>query len=274
MSEETITEEVQTEQLPDNQQEVTGEESQETTEQETSVNLEKWEKVAPELAGHIKDLSPEAREEILLERLAAKSADATSQNGSSQSEATAQGQEAQTPPAMQTPSIDPESIVNDIGTAIEDSDSAAAKRSMQQIIDYIAGTTSLVNEALTENQQEMAALRRNVSDVTTPAEFERLARTIEGVELSDIPSAIQIQQTQAGTSIEAALKFAALNRYTSKNSKTKPPAGEDAKRKAAAIAASQQSGGPRAVGSQVGTIPMNEQGYRKMLEEDESRGTK
>ncbi len=259
-----------TDPVPDeavDQEQLPPEDGQEDAEQDGADDLqEQWNEVAPDLAEHIKDLSPEAREGILLKRLAAQSGGAPPDGDDPKVGVATEGQETRTPPVPDIPQIDSERFVSDVKQAFDDGDSKALGNSIAEVLRYVDGWTRLVGGAWKEAENKMAGLETKFTKATRPAIFRQALAGVRGAAEGDIAAAEAIMESGEATTPQAALSLAVFKRQNELAGTNKRKPGDDAKRRAQGVAASRSSGGSRQKGHPVQKIPQGEKGYAKLLE--------
>uniref|UniRef100_A0A6M3IRR7 Uncharacterized protein n=1 Tax=viral metagenome TaxID=1070528 RepID=A0A6M3IRR7_9ZZZZ len=269
--EEIIVEETETEESPDG--EVAEQPEGETEETEEERVSELWGKVVPELADHIKDLSPEAREELLLKRLAAQSTGETAAKGTK--EAGPSGQQTETPPVLEIPTFDPDGFLKGVESALETGNAEALSDAFRKQIQWNQAVMQVVNGAVQETRNDVQRLRKDVTDVRLPNDFRNAIPKVKGATEADITAARKLLEDGSAGNVSAALAlavFARNNEVESATLKRKPS--EAASRKAKGIAASRHSGGNTSMGQPVPRIPMGQDDYKQMLREAEEANRK
>ena len=158
MPEETQEQVVEESQVEEAQVEET--ETPETTEEtvEPDPLAEKWQKVAPDIADAVGNLTPEERVGILLNRLAAQPAGAPPE-GSDATAATPDGQKPQTPLAAEIPNLDPDALVAGFQEAVETNNGEQAGKLMGQALEWMRALGGVMSGAINENQDEMGKMR-------------------------------------------------------------------------------------------------------------------
>ncbi len=268
MPEETQEQVVEESQVEEAQVEET--ETPETTEEtvEPDPLAEKWQKVAPDIADAVGNLTPEERVGILLNRLAAQPAGAPPE-GSDATAATPDGQKPQTPLAAEIPNLDPDALVAGFQEAVETNNGEQAGKLMGQALEWMRALGGVMSGAINENQDEMGKMRGLLTDATQPAEFRNAVPDVRSATEADIPAArTKLASGEAGT-IEAALKLAVSDRDSELARATRTP-GDDATRRAKGIGASRQAGPSRRAGEVKERIPVNSNEMAALMRKEEA----
>lgn len=225
---------------------------------------EAWEQVAPDLAEHISDLSPEAREGILLKRLAAQTAGAHPNGDQSQGDVADRDAQPQSPPAVDIPSYDPERLVAAAVQALDDGDSEAFGKVMREQFESVNAVIRMVGNAQSEMGVKMDEMGGTFTKAMRPAQFRKVLSDVQGAAESDFAAAESILDSGEAASATSALKLAVFNRQQD-ISVPQGRASDTARRKAAGVAADRLSGGPRTTGQAVTRIASTDDGSMREL---------
>lgn len=225
---------------------------------------EAWEQVAPDLAEHIGDLSPEAREGILLKRLAAQAAGAHPNGDKSQGDVADRDAQPQSPPAVDIPTYDPERLAAAAVQALDDGDSEAFGKVMRETFDTLNGVIRMVGNAQDEMGVKMDKMGGSFTKAMRPAQFRKVMSDVQGAAESDFAVAESILDSGDATTAISALKLAVFNRQQD-ISVPQGRASDTARRKAAGVAADRLSGGPRTTGQAVTRIASTDDGSMRDL---------
>ena len=241
----------------------------ETTETvEENPNAELLQEHLPELAANFNELSPDARVNVLLQKLAAQSASKTTDGAASNEAPAGDSQVASGPSARELPPVDREAIkkalVNHYG---DEAEAGGLMAAFGLMADYQEGLARQTLDVAIETGQTVNKLRKDLSDVTVPNQMRALVAKVPGATEAHIPNAMQLLHDGTAGTPESALQLAVFNSQAvlKKSSKT---ASEDGKKTAAALAAS-NLGGPNRQGGAAG-VPLSA-GMTKILEEQDAQ---
>lgn len=223
-----------------------------------------WDEVCPELSGVYDKLSPDRREGILLARLAAQ----PPAKPAKEPDPTGQGStDGSTPAGAQPPRVPPppdmEKISADISAGMTDGDPALIAAAIRQVYDHSIAVGQLVERVLTQQDGRISAIE---NEAVVPARFARALPKVAGATEVDVPAAQEYLRTGSASSVEAALKLAVFDRTASANT----PVGENARRKAAGIAATRLSGGGKPGAPKV-RMPRTQQEWADLYRAEEKR---
>ncbi len=270
----TGTAEVETEQKANPAEQVTEQPADEAAERDDSQpespgedsSSDLWRQVAPELADHVNDLAPEAREGILLRKLAAQAAERTRDPDSPQGgppnaihrvgdpgagpkDKSAGGR----PPVLEIPELNVDRMKVQLTEAFGADAAEAVAKSLAPTLDYVQKLAQAAHAAIQENTGQLREL-------TVPQELERALPKVPGATRGDIAAARAILDEGTATTYEAALSLAAFNRQA----QMRRPISDDARRRAASIAASSHASPQHRVSEAPIAIPMGVEGYREL----------
>jgi len=216
-----------------------------TTEDTDDALTALWSQVEPNLADHIADMSPQAREQYLLRRLASGQSAARSAEDAEKTSGSGDSTDAEDAgPVVDIPNIDPSAVARELRTAVEEADGEGVERSMLQMANYVHSMLALTDKALQEQSQVMGDLRGTVREISVPNKMRQLlksdARLSQSATEGDIPEALRLLNDGEVKSERAALMLAAAQRNAEigpKPKASKRTASEEARRKAKAQAA-------------------------------------
>ena len=241
-------------------------------EAEPNPSDELWAKVAPDLADSIKDLSPEARERILLNRLAAN-AEQKDTPATSVKEVANDAPNAGGPSASEVPTLDYERMTKTLSDIVGEQEGPTM---MKEIFDptlrYVHGVAARVIEALGEYDKRFTEYEGKLSSFEQPRKFQSALPNVRGAVEADIAKAQQIYASGEAKTELAALKLAVYERQAELDkAKGAKPASEDARRRAQAIAASDHTGSSRKGGVPEYRIPTTVNDLADLMRAEESR---
>lgn len=238
--------------MPD--EEITQTESQDVEAEEADESQELWEKVAPDLAEHIKDLTPEAREGILLKRLAASSEGKPS-SGEEQPSEKAQSRK---PSAAEVPIFDVDKLVAAATKALEEGDVKGWGDSVRETFSSITKLAVLVHDAQEELQEKMDEM---YNETIRPSRIRKEIPNVPGATDADIAEAESIYDSGDATTPIAALSLAVFKRQQETGASRKVDTG----RRTAGVTAGRTSGASRVIGQPTGKLPRSMQDVAAML---------
>jgi len=223
-----------------------------------------WNQVAPDLADSVGELSPEARERLLLKRLSASAASkAAKADDSKESSATDGTQSHQ--PTIDAPVLDPGAMKAAIAKAMEEGDSAGLADMFEKVVNYNAALGQLVLGAIGESNTKLNRFESSLSELTVPAQLRALVPTVRGANDSDIARAKEVLGSGEATTPQAALKLAVFEREADEARPAKS-ASEAARKKAAALRASSfGKGGSSAGQPALQRVPRTEAEWAAMM---------
>jgi hypothetical protein len=261
MSEEQIAEQLNAEPVAE-QPEAPIEEQPE----DSNSNKALWAQIAPELADSFEELSTEAREGILLRKLAQTAdAKATTEDGTA---GPTDGKTDTQTPVVEIPNLDREALISNLKTAVDANDGESAVKMIDKVFEWSDATMRVVGGAQREMLEEMQRMREEFRGVTEPAKFSQAVARVPGAKETDIPKAKEYLKNGDAKTFDAALKLAVFDRNQAVAQGKKPS--ESAQRRAGAVAASRASGGNRSIGSAVTRVPQNMNEMRALMEAEEA----
>jgi len=206
-------------------------------------NNTKWSELLPELANSREELSTEAREGILLERLAAltRGKQATSDDETNgESLPTDQRLVSDAPPVTEIPDVDYERMTDALTDDLGEASANVITKFMKVLDGRIGGLAGLVVKSLDEYGGELTSYTR-------PQKLRAMLPGVPDATEPDIKAAVKLLSAGKVRSEEDALKLAVYNRQAEIGKAVRKPS-ESARRKAGALAASRQSGDTRRSG--------------------------
>jgi len=251
---------------------------QETAEtQATDAMRALWDEALPDLAGAFDEMSPEARERLLLKRQAAQPQNKpTTEEAPTGPSSTAEA-EAEAPPVAEIPAIDAKEQQAAIEKAFEDQDGPALAAVLERQRQYVDGVAHLAYQVGLDNGKAITDLSKGQKALRIPGEVRDALPTVQGADKADLAAAAELLASGEVKTPELALKVAAFNRQseieTAKGAK--PTADQEATRKAKALAAS-RAGAPSSRTGAVTQqrIPVTQQALEDMLQADADKAEK
>ena len=229
-----------------------------------------WQEHLPELADSYDELSPEAREKLLLNRLAATTASGPSTGEESgKPESPAGEPEARTPSTVQIPELGLDDFESSLAEELQDRAAAQLiRRKIQILADFVQGMGGLVVRTLDDQKGTLAGFEKQLSGVTRPNSVREAIKAVPGATEADAASAVQLLESGEATSPEAAVKLAVFNRRAEVEKATpRGKASDEARRKAAALAAARRGGSSRRPGERAQRIPQGQDQLRQMFKD-------
>jgi len=223
-------------------------ETEDTAETQPTEAQSLWRQVAPDLAEHIQDLTPEAREEILLKRLAAKDEGKPAKGDEAKGDVADGRVQSRRPSAVEVPQFNVDELVDSAKNAIDTGDSEAWGRNVRKTFDSLTKLAILVHEANSELQAKMNEM---YDEAIRPSRIRKVLPDVKGATDGDIASAERIYDSGEATTPKAALSLAVFRRQQDISASRKA----GAERRSAGIAAGKTSAGPRVAGQPMGRIP-------------------
>jgi len=220
------------EQIPDNEENEAPETPETEADNGPSDSELKWDETVPDMKGMYSELSPEARERILRERLAASSTQQTSPDDTEGEESTA-GE----PSVPELPELDRFATLSSLKTAVEDGDGESAYKALDQWMEWDSALMQTVAQAMRQQDEQIEALR---SELNAPRKMTQALRDPAvrqaGATDADVDRARELMESGEVASEKAALRLAAYER----GGRAKP---KDSKRTASSVRASQAGSG-------------------------------
>jgi len=225
-----------------------------------------WAEVVPELADAYQELSPAAREQVLLRRLAAKPAAALPTEDAPARESSNGEPKPQEPSTYTVPEPwNADEARTQIAAALDDDAAKVLVDVLKKHADYIHGYGRLVVGAIQESSGKLTEFQKQLLGVTRPGQLGALIAKVRGATASDVPAATALLESGVTSDMTVAMKLAVYNRESELvTAKTEPSAA--AQRKAAALRAARASGANRAAGGRQFKPPVSEADYKELLE--------
>ena len=225
-----------------------------------------WAEVVPELADAYQELSPAAREQVLLRRLAAKPAAALPTEDAPARESSNGEPKPQEPSTYTVPEPwNADEARTQIAAALDDDAAKVLVDVLKKHADYIHGYGRLVVGAIQESSGKLTEFQKQLLGVTRPGQLGALIAKVRGATASDVPAATALLESGVTSDMTVAMKLAVYNRESELvTAKTEPSAA--AQRKAAALRAARASGANRAAGGREFRPPETENDYKQLLE--------
>ena len=220
-----------------------------------------WDKAMGDLGMDYNELSPEAREKVVLRRLAAQAESTAATEDEGNAEPSTDGSEDQPPPMSDLPRVDLDKFKGQVRDAIENVDGDALADALLQLVRDNDAFTEFVGRAL---QGQDAAIDAFKTEVQRPSRFQRAVQTVPGATEADISAAGKLLASGDAKDEVNALKLAVFNRQAEQHAATGPSASDQAKRKARAIKADSQSRSATG-GDPEERIPTTEHGWADFL---------
>ena len=256
---------------PQPEGEAAGEEQpQEEIPQEPSELEALWNDALPELAGSRDSLTPEARDKLLLKRLAALSQSRPTTGDQAEGPSPTAGTEAEAPLVAELPTIDAQAQQAAIESAMENGDGVALAKVFTEQRAYVEGLGRLVHGSLKDQDEAIGALG---TEVRMPGQMREALPNVRGASEADMLAAMKLLASGEVKSPEVALKVATFNRQSELAAATEPTASasEAARRKAKGLAASRLAG-DSVRGSQPAREPIivNQQQHAEAMRREEA----
>jgi hypothetical protein len=231
-----------------------GEEPQPPATDDDSAAL--WHQVAPELADHVNDLAPEAREGILLRKLAAQAAERTRDPDNPQGTGPKDKSAGDRPSVLEIPELSVDRMKAQLTDAFGADAAEVVAKSLAPTLDYVQKLAQASHAAIQENTGQLREL-------TVPQELKRALPKVSLATEGDIPAAAAVLKDGLATTYESALSLAAYRRMEA-TQRTQRPISDDARRKAAGIAASSHASPQHRASEPRIPIPQGLEGYREV----------
>jgi len=230
--------------------------------QEDNEMQELWAETMPELADAYDKLDDMTQKKLLLKRLKANSQADRETTDTGRPETVTTSKNPETPSSPESFAVDPGAISVAIQQAMDDGDASPLAK---VIADHQKWVTDTVGAMLTSFKDQ----DDRIEAVSLPGRFRDVRNTVSGATDGDIKAAMQLFKAGKASDPVTALKVAIYDRQQEvEAAKGKPrrTIDEDARRKAAAIRASNagQSGGT--AGNVAGRIPETDEEMRELLE--------
>lgn len=229
-----------------------------------------WAEVVPELAEAYQELSPEAREQVLLRRLAAKPAAALPTEDAPARESSNGEPKPQEPSTYTVPEPwNVDEALSQIAYSLEndppEKQAQVIVNVMKKNIDYVHGYGRLLLGVREESDRKLTGFEKQLLGVTRPGQLGALVAKVRGATAADVTAATALLESGVTSDMTVAMKLAVYNRESEMTTaKTEPSAA--AQRKAAALRAARASGANRAAGGRQFKPPVSEADYKELLE--------
>lgn len=230
-----------------------------------------WDETLPELAGTRGQLTPDARERLLAKRLAAQLQSKPTTGADATGPAPTEAADAGALPVAEIPAIDAKAQREAIGKAFEDGDSGALADILDQHRAYVDGMGKLVYQAVQEQKTAIGDLGTGLKELRIPTQLKAALPNVKEATDADLVAASELLASGEVKKPETALKVAAFNRQSELAAAKGPKASasEEAKRKAAGIAASRVGAASSRAGEVVRQrIPTSQQDMEDLLQAD------
>ena len=262
---ETVEEELTAAEMVDQAAEQVDEQVDEQEEEVVDDGMQElWEQVAPELAGHVGDLSTEAQVGILLKRLAAQASSEDSTGDTAAKAVADEGAKQGPPQVISLPKLDRRAVQDAATAAFESGNGEALAKMLGDTFDTIGQVVEIIGGGFDEMVEKMNTQSADWQKAVAPSRFRGLLGSVPDAAESDIPAAQRFMDSGDAKTHIAALKLAVFDRLQELKGSTKQAASTK-KRGAAGIAANRASGGARAAGQPVTRLPETTQGLRDIM---------
>lgn len=224
---------------------------------------ELWGQALPELADNYTELTPEAREELVLKRLAAL-AQANGATEDTDSDTSTSPEKPGPPSVNEYPDPDLAAIEQAVTRAFDEGDAESLAELLKNVVGWVGETVRTVDGVI-------QGYDRDIRDIRLPNQTESALDSVPGAKREDIAKAVELLKKGEVRDPQTALKLAVFNRQTELAAASRPrrPVDEAARRKARAIEAdaAARTGSPGDVPLRIPNNPQEERQFLEALEE-------
>lgn len=241
----------------------------ETPPVEVDESAELWKQVAPDMAEDIASLSPEARERILLKRLAAQPAGEAATGIDPNGVVPTDSRKPTEPPVPEIPSVDVDAMRQDLAATFGEQEAAVMVKWLEPSLNRANAQVALMAGAMREQDSLLKRFEATLRGVTLPSELKLASAKVPGAKDTDFAEAQRILDRGDAKTPEVALKLAVYERTAALAAGKRPS--DEAKRIAAAAAASRDSRGSVRHGAPAVHIPTSQGALEEMMRAEARR---